>query len=391
MPQTLEELQSEVELLKNLLQKFREKENGRLKTQYNKTKSLLGGALLKTKDLESGFENIQEQIELSTLMSELILANNPSTDKLGFNYQHVIFKQVEEVLLQGLPQGEETKDRFLSIVRKLFNNPLADLITQLNPVGSVVFRIIDAASNFFENKIIKRAGRRLVLSTKEVIAEEKIELFYKSVEKYINFYGKLADLTYRFDTQLENIKAKNTSLVLAMDNFHQRFLEQMGIDSGAEERGIIEQFNQLFELGPAEDGLIPFDRVLEKQEVISSLEFAQVLPEYAKQIKLLINEFTDALSLLIDQYIQTLAQAKEWEEGEIDKEALIKLIDWLEAYKTRNFTQDPRSREFGPEPRLVLRADNTTQFLISWLMGLLLPRQLLYCLESKHRLGNAKR
>ena len=109
MPQTLEELESEVGQLKRLLQAFREKENGRLKVQFDKAKSLLGKALLKTKDLESAFEKTQEKIELSTLMNELVLANNPSTNKLGFNYQEIIFKQVEEVLLQAFPRERKLR------------------------------------------------------------------------------------------------------------------------------------------------------------------------------------------------------------------------------------------------------------------------------------------
>ena len=358
MPQSLEELQEELKAVKESLLRIREKENQRLSLQYERAKGLLGKALLQTKDLENAFENTQEKIELSRLMNELVLANNPSTDKLGFNYQELVFKNVEEILLKELPKGEANRDRFLTIVKKLFNNPLADLITQLNPVGSIVFRIIDAASNFFETKILKKGLGKFLVSAKEVIAQERIEHFYQEMEKYISFYGKLADITYRFTNQLDGIKAKNTSLVLLMDNFHQRFLELMGIEQGPNTEGIIAQFNTLFELGPAQDGLIPFEEVLDKPEVIAAIEFAQTLPEYKQQINLLIHEFSEALSSMIDNYIQTLVEAQQWNETEIDKASLEKLIIWLRAYKEKNFTQTHHPKGFESQGRSVLRKEN---------------------------------
>ena len=362
MSKTLEELQTELDALKEVLHQFRIKENQRLKFQYDHAKNLLGRALFQTKELESAFEKTQEKIQLSRLMNELVLANNPSTDKLGFNYQDLIFKQVQEVLLKELPQGEASKNRFLTIVRKLFNNPLADLITQLNPVGSIVFRIIDAASNFFETKIQKKGIGKFVLSAKEVIAQERIEQFYQGMEKYISFYGDLADITYTFNKQLDSIKSKNTSLILSMENFHQRFLERLGIEHNHNEVGIIEQFNSLFDLGPQENGFIPYEAVLEKSEVQSSLEFASLLPEFRQQINLLINEFSEALSRLIDHYVQTLSKAQKWTEGEIDKEALERLISWLGEYKEKNFTQSPQVVGFESNSRSVLRADKMPNF-----------------------------
>ena len=140
--------------------------------------------------------------------------NNPYSDKLGFNFSQVIESKVNDILLQGL-QGEsnsDKRDRFLRIVKKVINNPIADIVLNSNPIGAVVGNIINVASNFIDSKLegIERTGiggaiKNITITTKDEITNDKIELFKNSIKKYSELYSNMLLTSRKLETRSDVI------------------------------------------------------------------------------------------------------------------------------------------------------------------------------------------
>ena len=331
MPETLS---NEVDQLKEMVRQMKHSMQIRVIAEYDRVKFVLDDAIFSTREIQEQFESTVQNVDLATLLSDISEANLPTSEKFGFEFVKVVEDTAKDTLLQGLPGGEKTKTRFLDVLKKVINNPIASTVINSSPVGAIASNIINMASNFIDTTAVGGAMKKVVVSTKDVIAKEKLDQFHKSLERYIIFYDSLLVKTQHFQIRLDNIRSKNEQLSISLSDYYVKYLTTLGINPKAGH--IIDQFNNIFNLPLEADGTISYETVLNKPEVKNAELIASTTPAFRIQVDSFISEFSKALSEFLEGYIVTLETAMEWDDNVIKKQKLSEMIQKLKLYKEKH-------------------------------------------------------
>lgn len=233
---------------------------------------------------------------------------------------------------------DKPKTRFLDIVSKVINNPIADMLLKSNPVGAIVTNVMNVASNFINTTATGGVLKKAVTRTKDVIAQEKLEEFSNALRKYESYYTQLLTTTNSFRSKLDYIESKNINLKVSLNGYHERYLDTLGIDP---ETGIIDQFNDIFKIVET-NGEFNYSEVLNKEQIQNTIEIVEEMPAFESQVFTFIREFEDSFTEYLNQYIEVLKIALTWDDEEIDKATLNSFISSIESYRDEKFQSAQR-------------------------------------------------
>lgn len=329
------DLEKKISELEKTINAFKAKETEREKQAYEKNKIIIQDALDHSENIEKRFERTIEKLNLTNFLLLLGSANNPTNTSLGFNLFDTITKIAEDVLASGLKDGDtdKPKTRFLDIVSKIINNPIADVLLKSNPVGAIVTSVMNTASNFIDTTATGGFLKKTHLETKDVIIQDKLNEFSNSLKKFENYYTELLYTTNIFRDKLDHIKSKNLNLIVSLRDYHKIFLDTLGINP---ESQIINQFNEIFKVPELNEELL-YSEVLEKPEISKAIKIAERMPSFNSQVNTFVQEFETSFSEFLTNYSKVLKSALNWNDNELDKEKLRKFISEIEDYNKDYF------------------------------------------------------
>lgn len=330
-----QDLLHKIEALEATLNSYRERETKKAKQEYEKVSQNIQDAIFDSQELENRYEEVIKNIELADFMLLLGSANNPTNDNLGFNTFNIIMKIAEETLASELKDSDrdKPKTRFLDIVSKVINNPIADILLKSNPVGAVVTNVMNVASNFINTTAGGGVLKKAYAVTNDVIKKDRLNQFSGELKQIELFYSQLLSVTNNFRNRLDDIESKNINLKVSLIDYYERFLSTLGINS---ETRIIDQFNEIFKLTEVNGGL-NYLEVLAKQEIIKASEIVEKMPAFESQVSTFIREFEESFVKFVNEYIQVLDSALTWEDYDIDKEKLTAYIAEIKRYRDEKF------------------------------------------------------
>jgi hypothetical protein len=353
------DLEQKISDLEKIINSFKEAETKRSKKQYEKIKIVIQDALNDSEDLENRFEKTLGEINLTNFLLLLTSANNPTNSSLGFNLFDTITKIADDVLASELIDDDRNKPktRFLDIIGKVINNPIADILLKSNPIGAIVTNVMNTASNFIDSTATGGAFKKAYVETKDVIIKEKLNKFSDKLKKYELFYTDLLSATKIFRNKLDSIKSKNLNLIVSLRDYHKIYLETLGINPETQQ---INQFNEIFKLTEI-NGEYNYSEILEKTEISNAIIIAEKMPSFETQVKTFIQEFETSFSEFLTNYTKVLKSALNWESNEINKTMLRNFISEIENYNEDYFID---FEEINQENNLVtLRKINPTKIL----------------------------
>ncbi|AEE54234.1 hypothetical protein Halhy_6416 [Haliscomenobacter hydrossis DSM 1100] len=237
-------------------------------------------------------------------------------------------------MTEGLPGGDDAKKRFSSILSKILNNPIADILLKSNPVGAVMSNVINAASNFIDTKIDTGFVQKIKIETKDVIIKEKLEKFKEKLKKYTDYYIALLKASNEFDESLKFIRLKYSDQIASMRNYHKHFINALDIDINSGD--ILNQFNTIFQVNEDGSGEKDYLSIITNTKVLEANKIAQSVPFYKVEIGKLEDEFSKIFASFIDDYLKVLNTSLGWQDDEIDKIKVNSFIRELELRKSEN-------------------------------------------------------
>jgi predicted ester cyclase len=264
-------------------------------------------AVDKSPKLEFDFSKIVSDIEKDELWTDLVNANNPSSDILGASFTDVVTKAAEKHFLNSLPK--KSKPRFMDIVNKIVKNPIVSSILNSNPVTSVVASITNSASEFFSSSVSGRKISKLVVDTENVFDQKKLEEFNKELAPYIEFYDGMILINDNYEKGLKSLQKKYNFLKDDIMNYNLNLLISLGINLQTS-TPISTQANNKFDVTKDIYGLNDYRKVLNDQNIKSGKEIADNYIVYQIQVKNFKDEYNSLLETYLKENVRLLANAK---------------------------------------------------------------------------------
>jgi hypothetical protein len=253
--------------------------------------------------LEFDFLKIISDIEKDELWTDLVNANNPSSDILGASFTEVVIKAAEKHFITPLP--EKSKTRFLDIVNKIVKNPIVSSVLNSNPVTSVVASITNSASEFFSNSISGRKISKLAIDTKNVFDQKKLEEFNKELAPYIEFYDEMILANDNYEKGLKNLQKKYNFLTTDITNYNLNLLVSLEIDLDSP-IPISTQANNKFRLTKDDYGLNNYKKVLNNESIKNGKSIADNYIIFAMQVQNFKNDYNSLLENYLKENIRLL-------------------------------------------------------------------------------------
>ncbi|GEM_PF-1063196 len=189
---------------------------GRLKTKQSK---ILATAKF-IKSANNSFDAIDAALATSDYLNDVGLLNSPTNEDLGFSLNDEIVKILDDMIIKSDPKFNNKKpEKFKQFVSSMIENPITTAITNSVPALSAIGAVVDLVATIS----VRERG----------VTVEDFRKFKISLSKYINHYEQLAQSSYDFNANLDNLRVKAEALKVILTSFtldRIRTLEPSAID-----------------------------------------------------------------------------------------------------------------------------------------------------------------
>ena len=264
------------------------------------------GALDRAPKLKFDFDLIVSNMKRDQLNTKLLNAYNPGSDVFGVSFMEVVLIAAEANFISSL--DAEDGMRFKDIIQKVLKFPGAALMTA-NPVIGIVSSIANIAAHFAKTKLSGKA-KDMVVETKNVFDQEKIDKFTKDLKPYVEFYGDMTITNTKFSLGLDRLQAKNKGLTESVNDYNTALLTALVIDAKAPVP-VSTQANNIFKTKKDEYGFKNFKTVLTDTRILQGDIQAEQLEIYEVQVKAFKDEYNSLLNTYLVENIQLLEKAKK--------------------------------------------------------------------------------
>lgn len=180
-------------------------------------------------ELTSRYSLMINNIEENSVLIALNAVNNPNSDVLGFNFMSIVLDAVNVELLADLEPEE--RPRFIDIVKKIVKNPVVDVLLSINPVTSVVDKIVSKASSFFQSSGLLGKSKKVKVEIDYFVDEKKLGKFMDKLNPYIKFYNKLILARDKYDREIINLDEIIKNAEVSVSTLYERLNNILENDS----------------------------------------------------------------------------------------------------------------------------------------------------------------
>lgn len=290
------------------------------------------------------FRSTSDKIALTGLFTRLMIANNPSSDILGFRFNEIILASAEKHFRNAL-ENESDKRRFSKTISNIINNPVVTSLANTNPITSVVASIISTIVGFTTTSICvdKEGGRVKDISVgqQEAFDNTKLQSFIEEMQVYIIFYDRLIAASDNYLQGLTDLNYKYSSLMFSVSNYLDDLHSTLILPGG----NVIMDLAQLLP-DPSSPG-INFSALLQNE----AIQHAAGLSGKYEALKMSVSDFRYEYHLLLSDflsdYIAVLETSKEFPDNSIDISCVDRLINEIRQFiREQNLDEIPWNDNF---------------------------------------------
>lgn len=320
------DLQAELEQLKTQVSELTKKnevlaaaEKARVLKQYDQFYNSILQVVDQGDVLETDFDNLVEKMKTDELYIELMEANNPSANILGFRFIDVINQLATKHLLGSLNEADTI--RFKSILNDTIHPPFLNLLAQATPITHLISRVVSKVTNFV--KSVRGRSKTVVPSIEKAFDEAKIKKFKSALSKYVIFYDSLLQAMGNYNADVAKLKTHKDELILRVDNYYGNFLALLEVNASDNKK--LQKINK--RLAPSnfqknEDFLKTMEQEANQQAFQISLKF----PELKKRIHKFQIQYNAILIEFFAGNLKTLETATSMADQPKKLKTLIKKI-----------------------------------------------------------------
>ena len=330
----VKDLQEKINLLSSKNEELSSIIRAKEKENYIVVFTSISNALVRGDVLEEKFWNTWLAIQKDDVEQDLLQANSPTSDKLGFNFSKIIMEAVENTITNRVDfkdQGQNKK-RWISILNKVVNNELVSSLLKSNPITAAVSSVVSSAANFFDSKITGlKESKKVITGATEIldtIDQEKINDFIKKMKPYIEFYNKLLDISLSYQMDLKPLEAKAVLLKKSASDYYTNLLNELSFDI---KKDIISQLNELFEIEKKDNLSFNFKNALDKVAVQKGVSYVAGFIELESEVNLFKQNYNLRYKLFVSEYKTTLEKQIVTDNiPGFDKDSVAKIISRID-------------------------------------------------------------
>ena len=154
----------------------------------------------------NSYDAIAAALATSDYLNEVGSLNSPTNEDLGFSLQDEITELLDQQIIKNNSKfNDKDPNKFKSMVQALIESPITTAVTSAVPALSSIRAVVDLVSS-------------VIVREKDVSVED-FQKFKGSLSKYLTHYEALAQASYDFNSNLDNLKVKTEALRTVMTTF----------------------------------------------------------------------------------------------------------------------------------------------------------------------------
>ncbi len=315
------------------------------KLDYNTIRTNLTTAVELHDQINEVYGFIKGDVATADVYNKLASVNSPASDILGFKFSNIIVSKASEVFnskeFKDIP--EKKKNKFLTIVDKIINNPIASVVQSTFPITGTVRSVITAAATFFsepdvELDVKRSSGKVTSVNVKDIkgdtgLDNKFIEKYLGTLQPYITFYEKLEYSNLQYDVATKELLKNYKNLPDLIKGFETDMNTKLGFNGNinmtlVQKTGEIDKLSEFNQSGVKDFNYTNF---ISDQKILDANNIAKQVGMMAIELENFYSEFVKIVNDKFDADKEILEEAKNLEGAKPDKvQEVIKSIDNLQ-------------------------------------------------------------
>lgn len=172
------------------------------------------------KSANNSFDAIDASLATSDYLNDVGQLNSPTNEDLGFSLNDEVVKMLDDLIIKADPKfNNKNPDKFKEFITSMIENPITTAVASSVPALSAIGAVVDLVANVS----VREKG----------VTPADFRNFKNSLGKYIKHYEQLAQASYDFNANLDNLRVKTDALRVVLTDFtldRIRTLEPQAID-----------------------------------------------------------------------------------------------------------------------------------------------------------------
>ncbi len=184
---------------------------------------------------------------------------SPTNDSFGKSFIDIITEQAKNMFSASrFKNPDNAKNIWNSIVDKIVNNDIINVVLKSNPITSTISSIITSAAFFIDNDLKLKNNQKV----KEVFIRDEIIKFQNRLKPFLTYYYELDEASRIYDLDKEQFDITFENFTISSKTLYLDFMTATGCKESKEE---LDCFNKLFKRNKGNN--IPYGSVLAKEEI----------------------------------------------------------------------------------------------------------------------------
>lgn len=296
LEQSIQELSEKVSSLTQENERLKARELERVKNIHDQFKEEVTTYIMKGDVVQKTFNDLYNNVVQDRLLVSLNRINNPTSNIFGFTFTEIIKESALRHFSRSLVNNQDDRKRFVHSIEKILDHPIVSTILNINPVTSLIEKVIDTARNFF---VTKRSGNKIVEIKHDLFEEGQYAEFIKELTVYIELYERLITATHQYDDGVSKLMRSYDFLKAEFKDVYIRFQEILGVRETPHnifniflhDNAQYEEYQRVIEDPKINDayGLISSFQTMEKQSVQFTRDYKYIFDRYINTCAEVIN------------------------------------------------------------------------------------------------------
>ncbi|MEM7658882.1 MAG: hypothetical protein AAF399_22355 [Bacteroidota bacterium] len=300
------------------------------------------------KAANNSYDAIAAALATSDYLNDVGSLNSPTNTDLGFSLKDDIGELLDQQIIKnnGKFNGKDPS-KFKAIVDALIESPITTAVTSAVPALSSIRAVVDLVSS-------------VIVREKDVSVDD-FQAFKQSLSKYLNHYEELAQASYDFNGNLDNLKIKTEALRTVMQGFaveRVNALVPQAIPPDQDDYPINDiifihyqwdqlepKINDIIAGYTSSRGQVNYEQALSDPRMEYPLYVITQAQFISQELESITNEYVSAYQLYHDRLLQILARSKSLSKDTAKVDAKRKELDEKLSLLIQTFRNNVKIRE----------------------------------------------
>lgn len=158
------------------------------------------------KSANNSFDAIDAALATSDYLNDVGQLNSPTNEDLGFSLNDEVVKMLDDLIIKNNEKfNNKNPNKFKEFVTSMIENPITTAVASSVPALTAIGAVVDLVANVS----VRERG----------VSASDFRKFKSSLGKYIKHYEQLAQASYDFNANLDNLRVKTDALRVVVTDF----------------------------------------------------------------------------------------------------------------------------------------------------------------------------